>query len=63
MDIIKIIMQTSVGLFMIAIFALVIFPELGKATGQNVAPYILSMIFLGLGLIAVAILSIKKMME
>ena len=60
MDKLKAILQAIVVLFLIPIF-ITMFVELGKTTGQNVTTFIISMIIMGIGLIAVIVLTIYKM--
>lgn len=60
MDKLKAILQAIVGLFLIPIFITMII-ELGRTTGQNVSMFIFSMIIMGIGLVAVIVLTIYKM--
>ena len=63
MDIIKLVTSALMSLFMIGIFAFVVFPALGEATGQNMTIFILALILMGVGVVIATIKAIMRVFE
>ena len=52
------ILEAIIGIILLFIFASIVFPALGKATGQDVSLPILGMIVLAIGIFAAIILAL-----
>lgn len=59
-DLIKAIVEGVFAIFIIAIFAIYVFPAIGEATGQNVIIYIIALALLGASLVIGLILAILR---